>query len=159
MMIRTHSKPTSPTGGMSRRGFLRVTGGTAAGLVVGFGLPATTNTTASAATAEAASFSPFVRIAPDGMVTVIVKHLDKGQGSYSALATLVAEELEADWLKVSAEFAPADASRYNNLFWGAHPGYWWLHQRGEQLRAVSHCRRRRAGDAGLGSSSPVGCAG
>ena len=122
MMIRAHSKPTSPTGGMSRRGFLRVTGGTAAGLVVGFGLPATTNTTAGAATAEAASFSPFVRIAPDGMVTVIVKHLDKGQGSYSALATLVAEELEADWLKVSAEFAPADAGRYNNLFWGPIQG-------------------------------------
>ena len=39
----------------------------------------------------------FVRIAPDNTVTVIVKHLDKGQGVTTGLPTIVAEELDADW--------------------------------------------------------------
>jgi isoquinoline 1-oxidoreductase beta subunit len=51
-------------------------------------------------------------------VTVIVKHLDQGQGVATGLSTLVAEELDADWRQMRAEFAPADASKYNNLLFG-----------------------------------------
>ena len=104
---------------LSRRGFLLASGGAAAGLIVGFALPASE---AAAATTESASFNPFVRIAPDGRVTVLVKHLDKGQGTLSALTTLVAEELDADWDAMSAEFAPADHSKYNNLLFGEVQG-------------------------------------
>lgn len=104
---------------LSRRSFLKVTGGTAAGLVIGFSLP--TVPSAEAANA-AAQFNPFVRIAPDGVVTVIVKHLDMGQGTFSALATLVAEELDADWSQVQGDYAPADGKRYGNLFWGGTQG-------------------------------------
>ena len=64
----------------------------------------------------------FVRIAPDNTVTVISKHLEMGQGVYTGLATLVAEELDADWSQVAVVAAPADASRYNNLFWGPMQG-------------------------------------
>jgi isoquinoline 1-oxidoreductase subunit beta len=72
----------------------------------------------------AASFEPnaFVRIGRDDTVTVIAKHLEMGQGTYTGLATLVAEELDADWSKVKVEGAPADAKRYNNLFWGPVQG-------------------------------------
>ena len=72
----------------------------------------------------AAPFAPnaFVRIAPDDTVTVIAKHLEMGQGTYTGLATLVAEELDADWAQVRVEGAPADAKLYNNLFWGPSQG-------------------------------------
>ena len=59
-----------------------------------------------------------MRVAPDNTVTVLVKHLDKGQGIATGLSTLVAEELDADWKQMRAEFAPADASKYNNLLFG-----------------------------------------
>ncbi|MCG7948942.1 MAG: molybdopterin-dependent oxidoreductase, partial [Candidatus Thiodiazotropha taylori] len=72
----------------------------------------------------AGDFSPnaFLRIDGDGIVTVISKHLEMGQGTYTGMATLVAEELDADWDQVRVEGAPADAGRYNNLFWGKAQG-------------------------------------
>jgi isoquinoline 1-oxidoreductase subunit beta len=61
-------------------------------------------------------FTPnaFVRIGPDNSVTVIAKYLEMGQGTFTGLATLLAEELDADWSQVRVEGAPADASRYAN---------------------------------------------
>ncbi|MCW6510358.1 xanthine dehydrogenase family protein molybdopterin-binding subunit [Lichenifustis flavocetrariae] len=64
----------------------------------------------------------FVRIAPDNTVTVIVKHLDKGQGVTTGLPTIVAEELDADWGQMRAEFAPANAQLYNNTDFGPIQG-------------------------------------
>lgn len=64
----------------------------------------------------------FVRIGADNTVTVIAKHLEMGQGVYTGLATLVAEELDADWAQVKVEGAPADAKRYNNLAFGPFQG-------------------------------------
>ena len=60
----------------------------------------------------------FIRIAPDDTVTVIVKHLDMGQGVTTGLATIVAEELDADWGQMRSEFAPANAALYANLAFG-----------------------------------------
>jgi isoquinoline 1-oxidoreductase beta subunit len=59
-----------------------------------------------------ADFGPFLRIARDGFVTVVSKHSELGQGAQSGLAAIVAEELDADWRRVSVEMAPADVSRY-----------------------------------------------
>ena len=55
-------------------------------------------------------------------MTVVVKHLEMGQGTYTGLPTLVAEELDADWAQIRAVGAPADARQYNNLFWGQAQG-------------------------------------
>jgi len=96
---------------LSRRGFVKLAG---AGLVLGLA----PELAFAAATGPFAP-NPFVRIAPDSTVTVIVKHLDKGQGIATGLATLVAEELDADWKQMRAEFAPADNAKYKNLFFGA----------------------------------------
>lgn len=96
---------------LTRRGFLAAMGGAGTGLLVGFRLPA-------AQAAAGGLFNPFVRIAPDGTVTVIVKHLDKGQGIATGLATLVAEELDAAPEQVTTEFAPANAELYRNLAFG-----------------------------------------
>ncbi len=62
--------------------------------------------------------NPFVRIGTDGFVTVIAKHLETGQGIYTGLATILSEELDADWSRVRVESAPADERLYNNLFFG-----------------------------------------
>ena len=60
----------------------------------------------------------FVRIGKDNTVTVLSKHVEMGQGAYTGLATIVAEELDADWNQMRVEGAPADAKLYGNLAWG-----------------------------------------
>jgi len=94
----------------SRRGFFKIAAG--AGLALGF----TPEFSQAASTPFAPN--PFLRIAPDNTITVIVKHLDKGQGIATGLSTLVAEELDADWSQMRAEFAPADTPKYKNLLFG-----------------------------------------
>src|SRR6185503_3765641 len=107
----------------SRRDFLRSSG--AAGLVLGFAcLPACRALTGSAVNSPAppvpAPFRPnaFVRVAPDSIVTIVCKHLEMGQGNTTGLATLVADELDADWSLVRTEYAPSDPKVYNNVFYG-----------------------------------------
>jgi isoquinoline 1-oxidoreductase beta subunit len=84
----------------------------------------------------------FVRIAADDTVTVVIKHLDKGQGVTTGLATIVAEELDADWSQMRTAFAPADAKLYNNLLWGPAQG-----TGGSTAVANSWTQLRRAGAA------------
>ena len=60
-------------------------------------------------------FGAFIRIAADGAVTVINKHIEFGQGSHTALAAMVAEELGCDWDRVQIEQAPANARAFANL--------------------------------------------
>ena len=108
----------------SRRTFLRAAGAVAAvGLTVGFEW-AGTGRRALAATTPEATFAPnaFLRVAPDNSVTVIAKHVEMGQGAYTGIATIVAEELDANWQDVRVESAPADAKRYANLAFGTIQG-------------------------------------
>ncbi len=109
----------------TRREFLKAAGSTTAvALTIGFqwALPSR-RAMARAAMGEPA-FAPnaFVRIGSDNSVTVIAKHLEMGQGSYNGLATILAEELDADWSLVRVESAPADAKRYANLNMGGMQG-------------------------------------
>jgi len=104
----------------SRRSFLQVSAA-GAGLVIGFYLaPRMASAAATAAGSSSAAYAPnaFLRIAPDNSVTIIVKHLEMGQGVYTGLPTLIAEELDLDWDQVRVESAPADVKRYGNLAWG-----------------------------------------
>jgi isoquinoline 1-oxidoreductase beta subunit len=64
----------------------------------------------------------FIKVTSDNTVTVIIKHLDKGQGVATGLTTIVAEELDADWAQVRSAFAPANAEIYNNLLFGPVQG-------------------------------------
>ena len=98
----------------------------AAGLVIGLHLPLDGAKAQSGAAqvftpdAGAAAFAPnaFVRIGADDTVTVLIKHIEFGQGPFTGLATLVAEELDADWSKVRAEHAPSNPELYKNLAFG-----------------------------------------
>ena len=111
--------------GMSRRNFLRVMGGAGIGLIVNVAFQREADAQASGAAAvlraagvETVDATGFVRIAPDNTVTVMIKHLEMGQGPYTGLATLVAEELDADWSQMRAEGAPANDNLYKNLAFG-----------------------------------------
>lgn len=57
----------------------------------------------------------WVKIAGDGMITVLVPHCDMGQGTHTAVAMMLAEELDADWKMVHAERAPAETAFANNF--------------------------------------------
>src|SRR5262245_36227264 len=65
-------------------------------------------------------FAPnaFVRVGMDDTVTILIKHIEFGQGTFTGLATLVAEELDADWSKVRMEHAPSNRNLYKNLTHG-----------------------------------------
>jgi isoquinoline 1-oxidoreductase beta subunit len=106
---------------VSRRVFLQSAG--AAGLVIGFGWLTPTDASAALLGAEAAATGPlvpnaFIRVGTDNLVTVICKHHEMGQGNTTGLASLVAEELDADWSLVRTEYAPSDVDRYKNLAFG-----------------------------------------
>ena len=97
----------------------------AARLVIGFHLPLAAHgqsgTTGSfRADGGAASFAPnaFIRIGTDDLVTVMIKHIEFGQGPFTGLATLVAEELDADWTQMRAEHAPSNPALYKNFVLG-----------------------------------------
>ncbi len=57
---------------------------------------------------------PWVRIAPDGAITIMAPAAEMGQGTMTALAIVFAEELDADWDKVAVEFSPSDDKIYAN---------------------------------------------
>jgi isoquinoline 1-oxidoreductase beta subunit len=104
---------------LGRRSFL-MTATAAAGLTIGFRWAGPMRR----ALAADGAFAPnaFLRVAPDNSVTVIAKHVEMGQGSYTGLATIVAEELDADWAQIRVESAPADAKLYSNLAFGTIQG-------------------------------------
>src|SRR5512143_373658 len=131
---------------LSRRRFLQGS----AGLTLGFCLPALAARVAGPGQAGEGLAGPvhfepnaFLRIGTDNSVTIISKHLEMGQGTYTGLATILADELDADWKTVRVEGAPADAKRYNNLLWGAAQG-----TGGSTAIANSWEQLRRAGAAG-----------
>jgi isoquinoline 1-oxidoreductase subunit beta len=101
----------------SRRNFLKAGAVVAPGLLIGFYLPEGKAALALQAAEPPASFAPnaFVRIGIDNIVTVISKHIEVGQGIYTGLATILAEELDAAWPQVRVEPAPADDNLYRNL--------------------------------------------
>lgn len=115
-MLASFGEPAAP----SRRGFLKGVAAVGGALVIGLHLEP--GKAFAAAMTDGPMPNAFVRIAPDSTVTVLIKHLDMGQGVTTGLATIVAEELDADWGQVRAAFAPADAQLYNNLAFGPIQG-------------------------------------
>ena len=60
----------------------------------------------------------FLIIGADSTVTVLCKHIEFGQGPLTGMATLVAEELDADWSQMRADHAPSNPVLYKNLVFG-----------------------------------------
>ena len=92
---------------IERREFLKFSLAAGGGLLIGFSLPgADMFATAQAQSTTVFMPNAFLRIGTDDRVTVIVNHSEMGQGVYTALPMLLAEELDADWNKVGFESAP-----------------------------------------------------
>ncbi len=103
--------------GVTRRTMLK--GG--AGLVLGSYIARTDRLFAqAAANPPAYNIAPntFLIIKPDDTVTVLCKSIEFGQGPFTGMATLVAEELDADWSQMRADHAPSNPVLYKNLLFG-----------------------------------------
>ena len=139
---------------LSRRQFLVTSVSMGAGLTLGVHLVGCSDqydsqTKASAKKdasklADLPSYSPnaFIRIQPNNTIIVIAKHLEMGQGTYTGLATLIAEELDASWEQITVEAAPAIAKLYKNNFRGMNQG-----TGGSNAMANSFEQMRKAGAA------------
>lgn len=101
------------TSDLTRRDFLKFTTLAGAGLTLGVVLPEATSGASISGSGGVAT--PFVRIDPDNTVTVICKHVEAGQGVWTGLPAIVAEELDASWSQMRVESAPAKVPMYGNL--------------------------------------------
>src|SRR5438128_3729188 len=111
--------PSMTTHTVSRRDFVVVLAATGGGLLLGCRV----GDRAGAATAAAASppaFAPnaFIRIGSDGRVTLIMNQVEMGQGTYTSMPMLLAEELEVGLDQVQLEHAPPNDKLYANPFFG-----------------------------------------
>ncbi|HSA88327.1 MAG TPA: molybdopterin cofactor-binding domain-containing protein [Burkholderiales bacterium] len=127
---------------LTRRGFLKSTG------ALTFSFTFAGQVSKALAQDGVAKFNVWVSIAPNGTVTVMMPAAEMGQGALTALALILAEELDADWSKVTTQYAPPIPKIYGNyhpLFRGAMltaasvstPGYWMpMRLGGAQARRV-----------------------
>jgi isoquinoline 1-oxidoreductase beta subunit len=125
---------------VSRREFFGMTAG--AVFLYGFHVPAGSASEAP----QRAPFTPnaFIRIDDKGVVTLIIPQVEMGQGVYTSLSQIVAEELDADWQRVRVEHAPPNEKLYFNPMLGVQAtgnsnsirGFWKpLRQAGATTRA------------------------
>jgi isoquinoline 1-oxidoreductase beta subunit len=105
----------APDSALTRRGFLQSGLAVGGALVVGFHLPS-----AFGAQAEKPAFVPnaFIRIDPHGKVTLIMPQVEMGQGIFTAIAMILAEELDANFAEVTLEAAPPNDKLYGNPVFG-----------------------------------------
>jgi isoquinoline 1-oxidoreductase beta subunit len=137
----------SGAGELTRRGFLRVTATSGAGLALAFYLPGLARPGAAPAIARPAPFAlnAWIRIDAEGVTTLVVGQAEMGQGVHTSLAMILAEELDADWQQVHVEMAPADPAYGNPALGGKQitvgsssvRGFWLpLRQAGATARAM-----------------------
>lgn len=139
--------------GLTRRDFLKTGALATAGLLIGFRIPESL----AEAAAPKGAFEPnaWLRVDPDGSITVIVARSEMGQGVRTALPMLVAEELEADWKRVRFEQA-VPAPRYGNMSTGGSQS---IRTTFEPLRKAGAAAREMlvTAAAQAWSVAPAGC--
>jgi isoquinoline 1-oxidoreductase beta subunit len=122
------SLPALASGPVSRRGFLQASAAVGGGIVLAFGLLGADTAEAQQAGGAARpagpppgpAFNPgaYVKIAPDGKITLYSKNPEIGQGIKTAFGVILAEELDAKWSDVTVEQAPINSAVYGNQFAG-----------------------------------------
>jgi isoquinoline 1-oxidoreductase subunit beta len=125
---------------MDRRSFLKVAGIAGGGLMISSYLEPVAAEGTAKASAEAFSPNAFIRIMPNGSVTILGKNPEIGQGVRTALPILIAEELDVDWKDVTVEQAPTDNAKFGGQGAGgssAIPSAWLpMRQVGAAGRAI-----------------------
>jgi isoquinoline 1-oxidoreductase subunit beta len=103
--------------GLSRRTFLQAGAAAGGGLMLSLSLPLPGR---EAEAANAGSFAPnaFIRIGSDGQIVLTMPYVEMGQGTYTSIPMLIAEELEVDLTQVRLEHAPPDEKLYANPLLG-----------------------------------------
>ncbi|MGE5169053.1 MAG: molybdopterin cofactor-binding domain-containing protein [Rudaea sp.] len=101
---------------VSRRDFLKVSAAVGGGLALQFRFPMAA---VAAGDVRATEVNAWIVVHPDDRVVIRIARSEMGQGTYTALAQLVAEELDCDWSKVSAEFASPNEHVRRNRIWGS----------------------------------------
>jgi len=107
---------TAESSGPSRRLFLGSSIAISAGLMVGFRIPLVGE--ARAQTVQPNEVNAWVVVHPDDRIVIRIARSEMGQGTLTGLAQLVAEELDADWARVSTEFPTPGQSLARNRVWG-----------------------------------------
>jgi isoquinoline 1-oxidoreductase subunit beta len=123
----------------SRRAFLRAGVAVGGGLLLDFSMPGIPLAATSTSQRPPATLNAFVQISNNGMVTIMSKNPEVGQGIKTMLPMLIAEELDVDWAHVRIEQALSDTARYGRQFAGgsrATPLHW------EPLRRVGAAGRQ-----------------
>ena len=95
-----------------RRSFLKVTATTGGGMMLGLSWAASAAEISEAPFMEAMTFNAFVKISPEGVITIMSPNPECGQNIKTAMPMLVAEELDCDWSKVVVEQAGLDSTKY-----------------------------------------------
>lgn len=102
----------------TRRTFLSAGAAAGGGLLLNFSVSGIAAGAADASAPKASSLNAYVRIAPDGIVTIAAKNPEIGQGVKTSLPMLIAEELDVDWKNVRTEMASVDTDLYGRQFAG-----------------------------------------
>src|ERR1700685_1381575 len=102
---------------MERRDFLKTGAAISGGLLLNLYVPDGPPAAAPQPASQPVALNAFVHIGSDDLVTVISNHSEMGQGIYTSLPMLIAEELEADWSKIRVQPAPV-AAVYNHTLYG-----------------------------------------
>src|SRR5580704_8330317 len=103
-------------GEVDRRSFLVGASAAGGGLALGLAIPL--SRAGMRAAEDASEINCWVSIAPDDTVTIRTAHAEMGQGAMTALAMLVAEELECDWARVGTAFVSPGENIRRNRAWG-----------------------------------------
>lgn len=102
----------------SRRLFLKASTAAGGGFLLQAMTPGALRGALASPSAAPAKLNAYIRIAPDGIVTIMAKNPEIGQGVKTMLPMVIAEELDADWKNVRIEQAPLDAAKYGRQFAG-----------------------------------------
>jgi isoquinoline 1-oxidoreductase beta subunit len=148
----------SPAPDLSRRAFLQQSALVTGGLVIAFSVPTGGQLARAQGAGPAnAPLSPnaFLRIGADDTLTVLLAHSEMGQGIWTTLPMLVAEELDADWSRIRVEHAPAgDAYRhpvYGMQITGGSTSTWGEFDRYRQVGAMARAMLLQAASARFGA--------
>ena len=108
---------TDRSPGLSRRNILQTAAAAGGGLMLNLMLP-TADDAAAAGAVDAFTPNAFIRVGTDGVIVLTMPYVEMGQGTYTSIPMLIAEELEVDLSQVRLEHAPANAKLYANPLLG-----------------------------------------
>ena len=146
-------KPLSLT--LNRRQFLKATAVGSCGLMVGISLNASANASSAK---QAAEFNPnaFIHLQKDGSVLIYCGRCEMGQGISTALPSVVADEMEADWSRVTVEQAEGDQDKYGSQATGGSASIRTMYEPMRKAGAVAR-EMLVAAAAKVWATSPDNC--